>query len=961
MGKHHRQQTSFVCHKKGVKNTTNRHLHALYSSSHNNMGHYDQQISKRSIRIPIRKTGCRVSTSPIVKKLLFQPLPTYETGRNIQTNCKPKEIEHWYCNGKISNGGCKCPEKCNQEAPVGCILGPQRCIPTCNGTQELQKVPTICNKWSYLPIQNNAIWTQCCAKNIYHSSRNNSEMGRRERYTDDNVLRRLAYIAPQCRYTVNTCCTSNTENSRLGVDHKHQEVRSSAKERVRVHRPRDKYNTIYCTPHRKEANRSTNSNFTVSECTGNSSRYYENARYPNIPGRDCPIREIKQKEISTKHQSHKNTQVKEISKNHSNADNEVGFTMVERQFPCQDRSGNQNTPSTNHNNDRCITPRLGRSVRAQFNKGNMETQYSEVAYKCIRDASSNRNSKTFPCQIERKTRITDDRQYNSTGVHKTRGRYSVEKIVRHDRKVVTIGTQTPNSNNTITHINRSECSSRSAEPEGQTSFNRMEAEQTHIQKNLQNRQTGSRYVCNQMESPITTVHKPMSRHNGIGNKRTCLGLEKIRGNIRISTKTHSSKGHRKERNVQRKSVANSTSKQTVPTTPTNDRTLEIQSEKNTKRVKVVNTRARTGNTAPKSRGPAASRVELIKRSLESQGISTKIAEAAAKPQRESSIKRYEHIWKKYADWYHKKWSEDPCTTSVIRLAEYLLKLKDSKLSYATIATHKSAICRTLTSLGKCNPGNNYVIRDLLKNFQKTIKRNDYSIPDWNFTVVLMALTKAPFEPLSDIDVKYLTMKTLFLTTWASAARCSEIQALTIADGHYMRDHENRYIDLVPNTSFIAKNQLTTEVPRRYRIQLLKDFVGPAETEALLCPVRALRIYVKRTKEIRDNTQQLFINPNKNNGMAKHSISYWLKRCIELAYEISEPQLLKTLHRVTPHEIRAMATTLAVNKHVPIQSIMKKAYWKTDTSFTSFYFKDIAKYVKNDVGLQTTAAGYCLQL
>ena len=130
MGKHHTQQTSFVCHKKGVKNTTNRHLHALYSSSHNNMGHYDQQISKRSIRIPIRKTGRRVSTSPIVKKLLFQPLPTYETGRNIQTNCKPKEIEHWYCNGKISNGGCKCPEECNQEAPVGCILGPQRCIPT---------------------------------------------------------------------------------------------------------------------------------------------------------------------------------------------------------------------------------------------------------------------------------------------------------------------------------------------------------------------------------------------------------------------------------------------------------------------------------------------------------------------------------------------------------------------------------------------------------------------------------------------------------------------------------------------------------------------------------------------------------------------------------------------------------------------------------------------------------------
>ena len=51
-----------------------------------------------------------------------------------------------------------------------------------------------------------------------------------------------------------------------------------------------------------------------------------------------------------------------------------------------------------------------------------------------------------------------------------------------------------------------------------------------------------------------------------------------------------------------------------------------------------------------------------------------------------------------------------------------------------------------------------------------------SLPKWNLSVVLNELTKAPFEPMKDTDLKHLTLKTAFLLALASGKRCSKIHA-----------------------------------------------------------------------------------------------------------------------------------------------------------------------------------------
>jgi hypothetical protein len=51
------------------------------------------------------------------------------------------------------------------------------------------------------------------------------------------------------------------------------------------------------------------------------------------------------------------------------------------------------------------------------------------------------------------------------------------------------------------------------------------------------------------------------------------------------------------------------------------------------------------------------------------------------------------------------------------------------------------------------------------------------VPIWRLEFVHKVLTRAPFEPLKEADLKYVTLKTAFLVAITSARRVSELQAV----------------------------------------------------------------------------------------------------------------------------------------------------------------------------------------
>ena len=78
----------------------------------------------------------------------------------------------------------------------------------------------------------------------------------------------------------------------------------------------------------------------------------------------------------------------------------------------------------------------------------------------------------------------------------------------------------------------------------------------------------------------------------------------------------------------------------------------------------------------------------------------------------------------------------------------------------------------------------------------------------NLQVVLNELTKAPFEPVKDTDLKHLTLKTAFLLALASGKHRSEIHAWVANKVSNLGQWEK--VALFPSSDFIAKNQLARE-------------------------------------------------------------------------------------------------------------------------------------------------------
>ena len=123
--------------------------------------------------------------------------------------------------------------------------------------------------------------------------------------------------------------------------------------------------------------------------------------------------------------------------------------------------------------------------------------------------------------------------------------------------------------------------------------------------------------------------------------------------------------------------------------------------------------------------------------------------------------------------------------------------------------------------------------------------------------------------------------------------------------------------------------LTTIVDRQFK------------EDRTLCPVRALRFYLDRTKDLRGSRSLLFISFKKGHtsDIRTATLSSWLKQTILLCYKQADQQALD-LVQVKAHDIRAFAASKAFYGGVSVDQIMQACHWKAHNTFTNFYLKDL---------------------
>ena len=108
----------------------------------------------------------------------------------------------------------------------------------------------------------------------------------------------------------------------------------------------------------------------------------------------------------------------------------------------------------------------------------------------------------------------------------------------------------------------------------------------------------------------------------------------------------------------------------------------------------------------------------------------------------------------------------------------------------------------------------------------------------------------------------------------------------------------------------------------------------------LCPVRALRYYLDRTSDLRQNKELVCVSFKKgfDKDISPATSSSWIKQTVILCYELSDQEAL-SLHQVKAHEVRAFAAFKAFQSGISLEQILSACHCKSHT-FTQFYLKDV---------------------
>ena len=117
-----------------------------------------------------------------------------------------------------------------------------------------------------------------------------------------------------------------------------------------------------------------------------------------------------------------------------------------------------------------------------------------------------------------------------------------------------------------------------------------------------------------------------------------------------------------------------------------------------------------------------------------------------------------------------------------------------------------------------------------------------------------------------------------------------------------------------------------------------------DVNPLLCPVRALRIYLDRVKPRRRGRKRLFVShlDSYDKQISCDTNSRWIIQTIKLAYAVNKLDLVP----VNAHEVRALASFRAWSNSVPLEDIVKTGFWASENSFITFYLRETSAMASN---------------
>ena len=261
------------------------------------------------------------------------------------------------------------------------------------------------------------------------------------------------------------------------------------------------------------------------------------------------------------------------------------------------------------------------------------------------------------------------------------------------------------------------------------------------------------------------------------------------------------------------------------------------------------------------------RMEDLKGVMGDCGFSPGVQDTIFASWRQGTIKQYDAALVKW-DGFCKQKGVDPRQPAFETILEFLASLKDKGLSYSAVGTARSALSAYVTFGESSTVGGHPLVARFMKGcYEHNPPKAKYSSM-WDVNLVFNKIRA--WRSNRDMTMQQLTWKTVALLALVTAQRCQTLHALTVSKITWESDQV-----------VFTLHKLLKHNKEGSTLDIFK--VRKFEEDRRICPYRAVRDYLDRTKSVRDKQDQLFLSYGTDSrAVTKDTISRWLRLTLSAA-------------------------------------------------------------------------------
>jgi hypothetical protein len=261
----------------------------------------------------------------------------------------------------------------------------------------------------------------------------------------------------------------------------------------------------------------------------------------------------------------------------------------------------------------------------------------------------------------------------------------------------------------------------------------------------------------------------------------------------------------------------------------------------------------------------------------------------------------------------------------LRTTSYHKGGKDLYRGYSAINTVRSALSSILHYDGKSFGDHHFTVQ-YMKGMENSSPPCPRYLAQWDPELVLELFKSTPFDSATKLELPLLAKKTLMLILLATGKRHHLIANLSMAEDRLTMGNDS-VVFKTRQQDFKQGSKSSFTKPAPLILNRFKD-------DHRIDPVHNLKIYLKRTKSLRNGTMTLFLISKKPFGAASvDTLRRWVTDILLLA-KID-------LNLFKPGSTRGASTSKGSALGASLDEILNAGGWRQSSTFVKWYKRPVS--------------------